>query len=85
LSAFASGGLEPDVYVLLDVPADVAAVRLGVDRDRMESAGDDFHDRVRRGYAELACAEGWVVVDGTGTPDDVEQAVWAAVSGRLGW
>jgi dTMP kinase len=85
LSAFASGGLEPDVYVLLDVPADVAAVRLGDERDRMESAGDDFHERVRRGYAELAQAEGWVVVDGTGTPEEVEAAVWAAVAGRLGW
>ncbi|MCU1374687.1 MAG: thymidylate kinase, partial [Actinomycetia bacterium] len=85
LSAFASGGLEPDVYVLLEVPADVAAVRLGDERDRMESAGDDFHDRVRRGYTELARTEGWVVVDGTGTPDEVEAAVWAAVAGRLGW
>ncbi|MCU1377376.1 MAG: dTMP kinase [Acidimicrobiales bacterium] len=83
LSAFASAGLEPDLYVLLDVPADVAAVRLGEDRDRMESAGDDFHDRVRRGYAELARTEGWVVVDGTGTPDEVEAAVFEAVSGRL--
>lgn len=85
LSAFASAGLEPDLYVLLDVPADVAAVRLGEDRDRMESAGDDFHDRVRRGYAELARTEGWVVVDGTGTPDEVEAAVFEAVSGRLHW
>src|SRR4051794_32740747 len=64
LSAFASAGLEPDVYVLLDVPADVAAARLGADRDRMESAGDAFHDRVRHGYAELAASDGWVVVDG---------------------
>jgi dTMP kinase len=85
LSTFASAGLEPDVYVLLDVPADVAAVRLGEDRDRMESAGDDFHDRVRRGYAELARTEGWLVVDGTGTPDEVEAAVFKAVSGRLHW
>jgi dTMP kinase len=83
LSRFASDGLEPDLYVLLDVPAEVAAARLGSDHDRMEAAGTAFHERVRRGYAELAAAEGWAVVDGAGTPDEVEAAVWAAVSGRL--
>jgi dTMP kinase len=83
LSAFAGAGLEPDLYVLLDVPAQVAAARLGADRDRMESAGDAFHDRVRRGYVELARAEGWVVVDGSGPPDEVERLVHEAVSARL--
>ena len=63
----------------------LADERLGTDRDRLESAGDDFHAKVRAGYAELAHAEGWLVVDGSGTPDEVERAVWAAVSGRLGW
>jgi dTMP kinase len=83
LSTFAGAGVEPDLYVLLEVPAEVAAVRLGADRDRMESAGDDFHDRVRRGYAELARAEGWLVVDGSGTPEEVERLVAAAVAARL--
>jgi dTMP kinase len=83
LSTVAGAGVEPDLYVLLEVPAEVAAVRLGADRDRMESAGDDFHDRVRRGYAELARAEGWLVVDGSGTPEEVERLVAAAVAARL--
>lgn len=85
VSAFASVGLEPDLYVLLEVPPQVAAVRLGADHDRLEAAGDDFHERVRRGYAQLAADEDWAVVDGSGSPDEVERAVWAAVSGRLGW
>jgi dTMP kinase len=85
LSRFAAAGLGPDVYVLLEVPASVARTRLGDDRDRMEAAGDDFHERVRAGYAELARTDGWVVVDGTGSIDEVERAVWEAVSGRLGW
>ena len=86
LSTFATSGLVPDVTVLLRVDAVVAAARLGADRDRLESAGDDFHTRVRLGYDALAAAEpGWVVVDGGGTPEEVEAAVWAAVSGRLGW
>jgi len=85
LSAFATGGVDPDVYVLLDVPEDVAAARLGDDRDRLEAAGDAFHQRVRAGYAALAQYDGWLVVDGTGSVDDVERAVWDALSGRLGW
>jgi dTMP kinase len=86
LSTFATDGLVPDLTVLLRVDAAVAARRLGDDRDRLESAGDDFHERVARGYDALASTEpGWVVVDGGGTVEEVEAAVWAAVSGRLGW
>ena len=86
VSAFATGGLEPDLTVLIEVTAAVAAVRLGSNHDRLESAGDDFHERVRAGYARLAAEDDrWVVVDGEGSPHDVEAAVWAAVSGRLDW
>jgi dTMP kinase len=86
LSAFATQGLEPDVYVLLEVPASVASSRLGSQPDRLEAAGTEFHERVRTGYERLAAADPrWVVVDGTGTPDEVERAVWVAVAGRMGW
>lgn len=86
LSTFATDGLVPDLTVLLRVEATVASARLGSDRDRLESAGDDFHVRVQRGYELLAASEPeWVVVDGGGSVDEVEAAVWAAVSGRLGW
>lgn len=86
LSAFATGGVDPELYVLLTVSPEVAAMRLGAERDRLEAAGDDFHARVAAGYLALAAEDDrWVVVDGSGTPDDVEAAVWAAVSGRLGW
>ena len=57
----------------------------GKDRDRLESAGDDFHERVRGGYREIAGRDGWIVIDGSDAPDAVEAAVWEAVSGRLGW
>jgi dTMP kinase len=86
LSTFATGGVQPDLVVLLRVDAATAARRLGTDRDRLEAAGDEFHDRVRAGYDALATSEdGWIVVDGTGEPEQVSAAVWDAVSGRLGW
>ena len=85
ISAWAADDLWPDVIVLLDVPPEVAATRAGGPRDRLEAAGEDFHDRVVRGYRALASADPlhWVSVDGTGTTDAVEAAVWQAVTGRL--
>ena len=43
--------------VLLDVPTEVAAARLGVERDRMEAEPDAFHQRVREGFRAQAEAE----------------------------
>jgi dTMP kinase len=87
LSAWATGGLEPDVVLLLDVPAAVAGARMGGTLDRMEAAGDDFHRRVNEGYRALAAADPgrWVVVDGSGTVADVARRVsdaLAAVAAR---
>ncbi|HEX2038846.1 MAG TPA: dTMP kinase [Acidimicrobiales bacterium] len=82
LSAWASGGLWPDVVVLLDVPDDVARQRLG-SLDRFEAEGGGFHERVVVGFREMAAAEGWAVVDGVGTVEEVAERVWAAVRDRL--
>jgi dTMP kinase len=84
LSEWATGGLWPDVVVLLDVPDDVARARMGV-LDRFESEGGGFHDRVIEGFRKLAAEEPerWVVIEGEGSPDEVEQRVWEAVSARL--
>ena len=81
LSRWATGGLEPDVVVLLDVPAEVAAARMKQDLDRMEAAGHDFHRRVAAGYRALAAADPdrWRVVDGSGAVDDVASRVAKAL------
>ena len=85
LSDWAADGLWPDLVVLLEVPATVAMSRLGATPDRMEAAGEEFHDRVARGYRALAATEAdrWVVVDGTASPEHVAAAVWRAVIERL--
>jgi len=83
LSAWATGGLEPDLTLLLDVPTEVAATRLSTTLDRFEGAGEDFHRRVIEGYRILAAHPAWVVIDGTGTIDEVAVAVRAAVRDRL--
>ncbi len=80
LNAVATAGLEPDIVVVLDVSDEVAQQRVPSGRDRLERAGDDFHATVRRAYRDLAPARGWVVLDGSGSADDVEAIVRAAVS-----
>jgi dTMP kinase len=80
LSGWASGGVDADLVVLLDVPASVASGRLE-GRDRMEAAGDEFHRRVAEGYRRLAVddPDRWVVVDGVGSIDEVAARVRDAV------
>jgi len=86
LSDWATGGLWPDLVVLLTVPDEVAAQRLGArGLDRMESAGADFHRRVADGFAALAAADAgrWVVVDGSPAVEEVAAVVRATVRDRL--
>jgi dTMP kinase len=82
---FATGGLEPDLTVLLEVADHVAEERLGDQRDRFEAESSAFHARVRAGYRSLATAHAssWAVVDATGTVDEVAARVAAVVAARL--
>lgn len=86
LSLWATGGLLPDLVVLLVVPAAEADRRTGGARDRIEDAGAAFHQRVADGFLAQADADPdrWVVVDGAGTLEEVGAAVDAAVHERLG-
>ena len=86
VSAFATEGLAADLVVLIDVDGPVAANRRSGPLDRIELAGDEFHARVVAAYRAMATAEPdrWVVVDGTGTVEEVAERVAAGVADRLG-
>lgn len=79
LEFIATGGLRPDLTILLDLPAEVGLARKAPhDQTRFELAFDlDFHRRVRDGFLALASAEPdrFAVIDAAGSPD----SVWAAV------
>ncbi len=81
LSRWAARGLDPDLVVLLDVPADVAFARRCGTPDRMEAEDRAFHARVMEGYRKLAAAQPdrWVVVDGSGTVEEVAELVRKAL------
>jgi dTMP kinase len=67
LATFATGGLEPDLTILLDVAPEVGLDRKADDaRNRFEAGFDlEFHRRVRAGFLELALQEPerWRVID----------------------
>jgi dTMP kinase len=87
LAGWATGGLAPDLNVLVDVPLAVAQARRKTGRDdRLESLDGAFHDRVRRGYLALADGdpERWTVIDGVGERPEVALRLRNAVVARLG-
>ena len=50
IGAIATGGLEPDLTLVLDLPVDEALVRRNRDADRMEDRDREFHEAVKRGF-----------------------------------
>ena len=73
----ATGGLMPELTIVLDVPAEVAAARMARPLDRMEKQGTAFHVRVRDGFlAEAARApERIVVIDAVGSIEEVQAEI----------
>ena len=85
ISMFATQGLQSDLIVLIDVDAPLAVDRLGKNLDRIENAGDDFHSRVMSSYRVMASEdpERWIVIDGSGTVEEVSRQVIDQVGIRL--
>lgn len=85
LSLWATGGLLPELTVLLDLDPEVGLGRLS-DRDRgpdrLESAGDDFHRRTRQAFLDRAARGGerWLVLDAARPPEQVTAEIRARVA-----
>lgn len=77
LNEIAVNGLSPDLTFVFDVDTEVANERVGDEKDRMESAGKEFHKKVRYGYLELAKAypERIKVIDANKSIDEVFEQV----------
>ena len=77
LSLWATNGLLPVRTYLLDMDPSVSHTRLQHEADRMESAGDDFQNRTRRAFLDLASAEPdrFRVIDAAQSIDQV----WSAI------
>jgi dTMP kinase len=83
VNAWATGGLDPDLVIVLDVNEAVAATRRPGTPDRLEREGDTFHAGVRAAYRDLAKDRGWCVLDGSGSADEVTTRITTAVTELL--
>ena len=87
LQAWVTGGVEPDLNVLIDLPVgDALARRGGRATDGIESLDGGFHGRVADGFRAQAAADPahWLVVDGRPDPDTVAASVRTGIASRLG-
>ena len=77
LNNLATNGKKPDLTFVFDVDVETSMKRVGKEKDRMESAGIDFHNRVRNGYLELAKQEPKriKVIDATKSIEEIHQKV----------
>ena len=91
LNEFVVGECKPDRTFLLDLDVPVSRarqlrrVRPVGQQDRMERLSDEFFEKVRRGYLEIARAEPERVkiIDASRTEDQVEEAIWHEIDGVL--
>jgi dTMP kinase len=91
LEQLATGGLRPDLTILLDLAPTKGQQRkqqahaAGEDLNRLDQEDPAFHARVRAGYLELAAAEPqrWVVLDADQPPEALAERIWQAVRDRF--
>jgi dTMP kinase len=86
--AFATGGLKPDLTVLMDVDIETGLKRRSSDEEnwnRLDAKEIEFHRRVREGYCQMAAAEPerWVAVDASEPLEQVCEDLIKVVLERL--
>jgi len=89
ITAFATGGLRPDLIIYLDIEVEEglrrkqAASRQGAEWNRLDAEELAFHQRVRAGYLEMAAAEPhrWLIVPAALSIEEIQQQIRARVQG----
>ena len=91
LNNFATGGLMPDLTILLDLSVEESRKRrqgrgaqTGESEDRIESEADSFHEKVRQSFLKQAKAQpqAWLVLDAKETPETLFTQLLAALVER---
>lgn len=85
LNMIATSGRKPDLTIVFDIDAETSLARVGSTKDRMESSGIEFFNRVRDGYLKIAAQETArvKVLDATKSIDEVQQDVIELINSKL--
>ncbi len=86
LNDMAVSGLKPDLTFVFDIDIQTSMARVGKEKDRMESAGLEFFERVRKGYLEIAKQEPErvKVIDSTKSIEEIHQKVLEFIENVFG-
>lgn len=90
INDFATGEVKPDLTILIDISLEVGFSRISRrgdgTKDRIEQAPLEFHRRLHDGYLEMAAREPerFVIVDGSQTPEKVQEDIRNIVRTRFG-
>lgn len=88
ITRFATGGLKPDLTLLLDLPVAEGLSRRaenGLEMNRLDRETISFHQRVRQGYKQMAAQEPerWVVVDAARPLTEVQKELRRIITKQL--
>jgi len=85
INKLATGNLNPDLVILLDISPEQGLVRKRSLKDRFEREDLSFHRRVREGYLKMAAAEPdrWLVIDASLRKEKIAELIWDRVSQLL--
>jgi dTMP kinase len=88
INKIATLGVVPDITFFVDIPIDEIKRRIEVAKsstDRMESSGNSFYEKVRKGYYEIAKAEPdrFYILDGLKNVETIHNEVWKIVNGKM--
>ncbi len=94
INSFSCRGLKPDLTILLDLDPETGFRRTGLragnaenmQEDRFDSESMEFHQKVRNGFLAIAAmeAERFVIIDASGSIEEVHQHIWETVRAKLG-
>lgn len=88
LNLIATGNLEPDITICLDIsPMDALKRRQarGEAEDRLEALGTSFQEKVREGYLKLASENKRVkIIDASSTPEEIQEKIREYIKEKLG-
>jgi len=85
INNFGTYTLKPDITFFIDLPTEKANERMSVSRDRIESEGSNFQDRVRDQYLALNAKEPnrVILINGDQSIDKVFEDIWSVVQEKF--
>ena len=88
INKIATLGVVPDITFFVDIPIDEIKRRIEIAKsstDRMESSGDSFYERARKGFFEIAESEPerFHIMDGLKNVETIHNEIWKAVNDKM--